>query len=409
MKYLFHTLDLGPTGGSRVILDLSELLLKNGHEVLLIVEKNKIAFAPPPGLKIYLLNALRLTEINTATLSGITQKSPSHSSGAKPKRKKRKLRDKYPAVRSLYKWTKYIFKMFENIPRYLHVQSLLRSYRPDLIVTHNMYSNLEHFFFYKRYGLSIIIHNSPRDVYIERDGKHLLPLSAYYRGLHCINITEAGQKELQSLIPPELFTTQIIYNPLNVEMIQRKAAETPEIPLPAKSYIINVNSLSKRKRVDRVLNAFAKIERPDLELLILGEGPERPYLEEEIRRLKIGDRVHMPGFVENPYPYIKNAECLILSSDSEGFGLVLVEALFLQTAVVSTDCPHGPSELLVDKLAPYLVSLQQPEEKITTEMAEKIVLAMENPPADFSPYYTQFLPETILHQWEALARQRSRA
>src|SRR5690606_4782698 len=54
----------------------------------------------------------------------------------------------------------------------------------------------------------------------------------------------------------------------------------------------------------------------------------------------------LPGFVENVLPLIRQSQVLVLPSDYEGFGNVLVEAIACGTQVVATDCPHGPSEIL---------------------------------------------------------------
>jgi glycosyltransferase involved in cell wall biosynthesis len=64
------------------------------------------------------------------------------------------------------------------------------------------------------------------------------------------------------------------------------------------------------------------------------------------RTLGVVERVFMPGFVPNPYPFQKRAEVFVLSSRQEGFGMVLLEALALGTCVVSSDCPHGPRSVL---------------------------------------------------------------
>jgi glycosyltransferase involved in cell wall biosynthesis len=79
---------------------------------------------------------------------------------------------------------------------------------------------------------------------------------------------------------------------------------------------------------------------------LIGDGPLRTALEETATALGVRDDVAFLGFRTNPYPFIKRAAALVLSSRWEGFGNVLVEALALGTSVVSTDCPHGPTEIL---------------------------------------------------------------
>jgi glycosyltransferase involved in cell wall biosynthesis len=81
------------------------------------------------------------------------------------------------------------------------------------------------------------------------------------------------------------------------------------------------------------------------------------------------------AFRQNPYPWIAGARLLVLSSDYEGFPMVLIEALACGTPVVSTDCPHGPGEILTGELARWLVPVGDSRalaERITAALAERI-------------------------------------
>jgi glycosyltransferase involved in cell wall biosynthesis len=111
--------------------------------------------------------------------------------------------------------------------------------------------------------------------------------------------------------------------------------------------ILGVGELCRRKDFATLIRAFARLaDRSDHRLVILGEGRARARLEEEVRRLNLTHRVLLPGFVGNPYPYMKAASLFVLSSLWEGLGAVIVEALAAGTPVVATDCPSGPRELL---------------------------------------------------------------
>jgi len=145
----------------------------------------------------------------------------------------------------------------------------------------------------------------------------------------------------------------VIYNPLDAQRIQslsQAPIERPEIARFLKTReptIIAVGRLEPQKDFSTLLKAFAKVRQHiSCRLLLLGEGSERNNLEKLINELKLREAVLMPGFVQNPYPYMAKASMLVLSSRYEGFPTVILEALSLGLPVVSTDCPHGSSEIL---------------------------------------------------------------
>jgi glycosyltransferase involved in cell wall biosynthesis len=110
------------------------------------------------------------------------------------------------------------------------------------------------------------------------------------------------------------------------------------------------------------LEAYAHSQTSQtFKLLILGEGSERASLEQHIKRLGLEERVLMPGFMRNPYPYIANARCLALSSLHEGFPVILIEALGLGRPVISTDCETGPREIIHDGKNGLLVPTNDPQ------------------------------------------------
>lgn len=78
------------------------------------------------------------------------------------------------------------------------------------------------------------------------------------------------------------------------------------------------------------------------------EDEQTEMLDTLVGDLGIEDSVCFPGFVDNPYAYMRAADVFVLSSKWEGPGHVLIEALALGTPVVATDCPAGPKEILED-------------------------------------------------------------
>jgi len=134
--------------------------------------------------------------------------------------------------------------------------------------------------------------------------------------------------------------------------------------------LLTVGRFVPQKDHATLLRAFARIPRQKAAwLVLLGEGPLRGEIEALARQLGIADRLLMPGFVQNPLPAMARADAVVLSSRFEGFGLVLAEALACGTSVVSTDCPHGPAEVLDHGRYGRLVPVGDPETLATAIVA----------------------------------------
>lgn len=115
---------------------------------------------------------------------------------------------------------------------------------------------------------------------------------------------------------------------------------------PAGGRILTVGTIKTVKNHPLLLRAFARLPRPDARLMFVGDGSERDALLSLAHELGIADRVILAGFQSDPTPFYLTADLFALSSDYEGFGNVIVEAMACGTPVVSTDCPSGPGEVL---------------------------------------------------------------
>lgn len=114
-----------------------------------------------------------------------------------------------------------------------------------------------------------------------------------------------------------------------------------------KVQLIALGRLTRQKNFLRLIKTCGKLRDAGCHfcLNILGEGPERPELEKQITDLELGDFVMLKGFVYNPYPWIKQADVVVCSSDYEGISTVVQEALILSKPIVTTSCT-GMKELL---------------------------------------------------------------
>jgi glycosyltransferase involved in cell wall biosynthesis len=105
------------------------------------------------------------------------------------------------------------------------------------------------------------------------------------------------------------------------------------------------------KGFEVALRAFAKVEDPEAQLVIVGEGGRREALTALARELGVADRVSFPGYARDIRPWLETARAFLLSSYYEGYAAVIVEALGAGRPVVSTDCTPAAGELLGSRLA----------------------------------------------------------
>jgi len=138
---------------------------------------------------------------------------------------------------------------------------------------------------------------------------------------------------------------KVIYNPCNVESIQQQSNELINFSLNKERTIITVGSLEKVKNQEILIKSFSKLEK-DYKLIIVGQGKLEQLLKNLVKELNLENQVIFVGFDVNPYKYMSKSSIFVLTSNSEGFPNVLVEAMICGCNVISTDCSSGPREIL---------------------------------------------------------------
>ncbi len=192
-------------------------------------------------------------------------------------------------------------------------------------------------------------------------------LSHTYRRADGIVAVSAGvAEELSALTSIPVTAMAVIHNPIVTPALLR-ASECPvnhpwfersEVPV-----ILSVGRLEPQKDMPTLVEAFALLRRDrNARLAILGTGSQEPQLRDFVARLGLDEDVWFGGFQANPFPYMRRASLLVLSSIYEGFGNVLVEGMACGTPVVSTRAPSGPSEILADGRFGRLVPCRAPVE-----------------------------------------------
>ena len=163
-----------------------------------------------------------------------------------------------------------------------------------------------------------------------------------------ICVSEGVAADLSRLSGLRRSAFDVIYNPIEPPSKIETTAEVERAWAGGRGKrILAVGSLKEQKNHRLLIDAFARLSDPTARLMIVGEGPLRRVLEQQAATMGVSDRVVMPG-LGNPWPYYASANLFVLSSDYEGLGNVIIEAMYARLPVVSTNCPSGPAEILAD-------------------------------------------------------------
>ena len=168
-----------------------------------------------------------------------------------------------------------------------------------------------------------------------------------------------------------------IYNPIVGRVLDKMASEnSTHLWLDRHAPVfMAIGRMSPEKDFHTLLKAFSLFRgRMEARLMMIGDGPLMHCLREYTDELNVSDFVDWLGFVDNPIPYIKMVDVLVISSRYEGLPTVVIEALSVGTTIVAADCPGGIREILGDDEYGYLVPVDSPE-----EMAEMMMFALDNP------------------------------
>jgi glycosyltransferase involved in cell wall biosynthesis len=239
------------------------------------------------------------------------------------------------------------------------------------------------------------VHNAPSPALAElgplRRWARLRAMRRWYPrsdGVVCVSAGVAA--DLGDLVPLLAGRLRVIHNPVVMAEPDGPPAH-PWLSDEGPPVILGAGRLTRQKAFTTLIRAFARLEtRPAPRLVIIGEGSERDALLHLAAELGVAERVALPGFVANPRAQMARARLFALSSDWEGFGNVLVEAMSVGTPVVATDCPSGPREILRDGALGSLVPPGDP-----AALAAAIDAVLRAPPvaaealrqraADFAP------------------------
>lgn len=130
---------------------------------------------------------------------------------------------------------------------------------------------------------------------------------------------------------------QVLYNLIDEKDILKKSLE--EVEKNDIFTFVNVGKMRKQKRQDRLVEIANSLKKQGykFKIQIIGNGPEEENIKKLVDKYNVEDVIELKGLKLNPYPYIKNADIIVVSSDFEGYSIAIKEALLLKKVVISTD------------------------------------------------------------------------
>lgn len=171
-----------------------------------------------------------------------------------------------------------------------------------------------------------------------------------------------------------------VYNPT----INERLLHLQHEPITEKWYlndprktILGIGRFTKQKDFETLIKAYYEFgDHINYKLVILGDGQDREKLEKTIKKLQLSRDVYLPGFVNNPYKFLKKSSLFILTSQYEGLPNVLIESLYLKVPSISTNCKSGPKEILLnDKLLVNIGDYKTLAKKISYILEDDIRIA----------------------------------
>lgn len=286
-------------------------------------------------------------------------------------------------------------KLRDNWVRVMKMRALIRKERPDAVLSFLPRSNVPTILAGIGLGQRIVVSERVQPAYEAGlpFGWRLLRRVSYGRATEIVSQTSATAAWIQRNWG---HASLVIPNALR---------ELPDGGGEREPLIVGIGRLARQKGFDLLLRAFARIaaDFPAWRVVILGEGPERESLTSLRDELGLVDRAVLPGRDRNIEAWMSRAGLVVQPSRFEGFPNVVLESMGMGAAVISADCPAGPSDLIADGINGRLVPVEDVEALART-MAEMMARPDERARLGHAAAEVRqrFRQDAIMRRWEAV-------
>ena len=264
---------------------------------------------------------------------------------------------RYGKIKSRFSYMVIFFLSFFSLKR------LLKKDKPEFIIIHLITSLPLVLFYFFNFKTKCILRISGYPI---MNKYRIFAWKILLKNIHIVTCpTIATYNHLLSLNIVPQSKLKILYDPIiNVGEINKKIKE--KLNLDNKNFDLAVGRLTRQKNFDFLINCYNELveEFPNIQLIIIGNGEEKKNLQKKINKFNLENNIKLLPFVENIFPFFKNANCFLLSSLWEDPGFVLVESSFTRTFVITSDCKNGPDEIIKKNNAGFVYHMNNQDDFI---------------------------------------------
>jgi GalNAc-alpha-(1->4)-GalNAc-alpha-(1->3)-diNAcBac-PP-undecaprenol alpha-1,4-N-acetyl-D-galactosaminyltransferase len=295
--------------------------------------------------------------------------------------------------------------IFNNLTRVRRLRSAIRESRSDTVISFTDRMNVVTLLACRPLGVDVVVSEriDPSQQSIGRSWSWLR--RRVYPGARALVVqTAAVCRQMESMMRgrPVYVIPNFVDPPPGAHPAERRSTPNNAVQLAA------MGRLDRQKGFDLLIDAFARAaeNQPTWSLVILGEGPERGRLEEQIQAHGLDSRVRLPGWVSDPNAVLHNSDAFVLSSRYEGFPNSLLEAMALGLPAIAVDCPSGPADIIRPEVDGLLVPLDD-----AAALTGAIRRLLSDPPlrdrlgAEAVGVVDRFSSERYYARWEAVLRR----